>query len=192
MMHLDDNPNEMAAFDALGLKTYLKKLEKANIECENAHMERVRQKAKRPQVNKRIIADEALHMLRIFFDQLEYLLLVYKEVNYTPLISKLNVLMGTYSNIINTRITVNKKKANKKAEVENCASVPIESKVQKKSEKKSVTKSKSITSKGKKQVQKKENRILPPIFEKNTDDAPILNVMNILKSPNRNEVKDRT
>ncbi len=60
IQQLEKNPEEMEAFVTLGFKKDIEKLKKANEDCINAAALRLTDKSKRPRVDKKLIAREAV------------------------------------------------------------------------------------------------------------------------------------
>ena len=112
------NKEHSEAYEALmgmGLKANLDDLEKANKEFDKLHTERDSDIKKRPKTGDIYIEREAHNLLRHFFWKIDLYQNTYKEVDYSDLISQLNVELTRCSKIIKTRIATNKRRARKKA-----------------------------------------------------------------------------
>lgn len=114
--NLEKSSDEQKAFQSLGLQPYLDELEKLNEACQDVFRNRARDIKERPPTGDRALERETQRMLRMFFDNVNYTQQAYKDVDYTPFISRLNVELTTCSKNIKTRIATNKRKAKKKKE----------------------------------------------------------------------------
>lgn len=103
------------AFIGLGLQPYMDELKEANILYHYHSNKRSTEIDNRPPTGDRLLKRESEKRLRLFFDQVNSFQDTFKEIDYTPLISSLNVTLTGYSKSINTRIATNKRKAKKKA-----------------------------------------------------------------------------
>ena len=121
-VELDEQPPINEALVSLGLQPYLDGLKQANMEHEKVWIERLRDKAKRPEVDTRQVMRRAQKVLRWLFDQVDSCQSIYNDIDYTQLISELNTVLSKYSRNINMRNTVNKRKKNKAIEAKEKAS----------------------------------------------------------------------
>lgn len=108
---LENNPEIKEALIDLGLGEFLQELQNARMIYDKVESDRLDSKAQRPKMDSKVIQKELQHLLRTLFNQIDHYQGAYKELDYQPMINKLNELIPTYTNIINTRATVNKKKA---------------------------------------------------------------------------------
>lgn len=114
--NLEDSSDEQEAFHSLGLQPYLVELEKLNEACQDVFRNRARDIKERPPTGDRALERETQRMLRMFFENVNYTQQAFKDIDYTPFISRLNVELTTCSKNIKTRIATNKRKAKKKAD----------------------------------------------------------------------------
>lgn len=123
-IHLRENPEVHCGLVELGFKFYLDELQSANITHEKVFLERLESISKRPRVDSRAIQKEVQGILRILFEQIDYYQYAYKSLNYEPMINELNGLITRFTNLINTRATVNKRKTtnSKQSEAEESSS----------------------------------------------------------------------
>lgn len=115
-MNLGGSTEKVEAFKALGLQPYLEELKKLNEACQDVYKERENDIKERPPTGDRALERETQRMLRMFFEHVNYTQQAYKDIDYTPIISRLNVELTTCSKNIKTRIATNKRKAKKKAD----------------------------------------------------------------------------
>ena len=113
--YLAANPEVQEAFAKLGLQIYLDELQKTNNEHRKLYKRRALEIKERPRDDSRIVERETQKILRLFFDELESYQRVFSELDYAPLVSDLNEIMTKYSKLLKTRITINKRRAAKKA-----------------------------------------------------------------------------
>ena len=186
MLQLKKNPEEMEAFIALNLKSYIDGLGKANIDCRDASLDRLRDISKRPKINKKAIAKEAQSVLRAFFEQLSHFQNCFRDLNYTPLINELNEKILEYSKKLNTRKTINKRWADEAKEAaKKEAATDSKAKPEKAVVKKDTTKTKTTEKAQEQKVEPaKEPNNLPAKIEKEPDGGPLQNLKKIMKIPN--------
>ena len=112
------NKEHSEAYEALigmGLKANLDDLEKTNNRFYELYKERDSDIKKRPKTGDIYIEREAHNLLRHFFWKIDLYQNTYKEIDYSDLISELNVELTRCSKTIKTRIATNKRRAKKKA-----------------------------------------------------------------------------
>ena len=112
--NLKESPEEQAAFQALGLQPYLDELEKLNEACRDTTRDRSRDIKDRLPTGDRALERETQRILRMFFDHVNYTQQTFKDIDYTPFISRLNAELTICSKNIKTRIATNKRRAKKK------------------------------------------------------------------------------
>ena len=108
---LENNPEVKEALIALGLGEYLQHLQNALITYQKVRLERLQSKAARPEIDSKAMQKHMQHLLRTLFNQINHYHHAFKDLDYRPMMNELNIIIPTYTNIINTRATVNKKKA---------------------------------------------------------------------------------
>ena len=118
LQHLKENPDELNALTFLGLKMYIDALKETNDKYHKVYSQRRVSISKRPKIDCRAIERDALNVVQILFDQINYFQSEYKELNYELLINELNVLLSEFSFIIKTRATTNKKKKEKGKQID--------------------------------------------------------------------------
>lgn len=104
-----ESPEKRALY-ALGLKNFVDELDKAHSEYEALKVERENDKKKKSRKDNPILRRDTLWLLRAFFDKVGANQRMYKDVDYSPLIVRLNIYLTAKSKTIKTRITINKKK----------------------------------------------------------------------------------
>lgn len=112
------NKEHSEVYEALldmGLKANLDDLEKTNNRFHELYKERDSDIKKRPKTGDVYIEREAHNLLRHFFWKIDFYQNTYKEIDYSDLISQLNVELTKCSKTIKTRIATNKRRARKKA-----------------------------------------------------------------------------
>lgn len=114
--YLRDEPEVEEALIALGLQSYMEELQQANNKHEETWLQRLSDISQRPEVNTLKTKKKVQKTIRSFFDQVDLCQSIYKDIDYQPLISELNVLLGKYSKMINTRAAINKRRAKKAKE----------------------------------------------------------------------------
>lgn len=129
---VEDETTVKNAFINLGLMPYIEQLKLAHQTHEHYYGERRKSKSKiqKRDINK-AIKQEGEQALRSFFEQVEVANRTYPELNYAPLIRELNNVIAEHTNLINTRATYNRKRAQKvKAEKEAIAAAQANTEVQ--------------------------------------------------------------
>jgi hypothetical protein len=110
------------AFTKIALMPYIEKLEKASNEHYKFHKKRnTEAAAKQSGDRNKAINKEAQAALRSLFNQIALGHISYPELNYVPLITHVNVDLTRFTNIIKTRDTYNKKRAQKAKEEKEAA-----------------------------------------------------------------------
>ena len=113
------------AFTKIALMPYIEELKKASNEHYKFHKKRNTETAAKQSGDKnKAINKEAQAALRSLFNQIELGHISYPELDYVPLITHLNVDLIRFTNIIKTRDTYNKKRA-QKAKEEKEAALPL-------------------------------------------------------------------
>ncbi len=118
---LNLQPEVRNALYELGFKTYLDELEAANNDCINTQAERAAQKSRRNKGSTTPVQRELQYILSILFEQVDYYQHVYKDVDYSGLITALNYVIATYTKLIKTRDTQRKNKKLRALEEEQAA-----------------------------------------------------------------------
>lgn len=180
---LNDKPEVKEALLKLGLKPFLDELQAAHEEYKEAYGERREQESRQPKGSTLPLQREIQYILKILFEQVDYYQHVYKEVDYSDLISTLNYVIATYTKLIKTRDTQRKNKklkANDKAQaalVENQKNDTID-----KNEPSTVA---DTTKPEPTKDVKEEQKNSPPVNKSNTKDKgkPITGLLDILKKP---------
>lgn len=117
-LELEDNEESKAAFIGLGLKPYLDELQKTNKRYNELHYQRTRDLNERPKTSDRLLERETEKVMRQFFEQVNSYQNNFKDIDYSHLITELNVTLTEYSKLIRTRVATNKRRARKKAALE--------------------------------------------------------------------------
>ena len=180
LQHLNEKPDELTALTSLGLKIYIDALKETNDKYHKVYTQRRGSISKRPKIDYRAIERDALNVVQILFDQINYFQSEYKELNYEMLINEINVLLSEFSFLIKTRATTNKKKKEKAKKI-------AETEANKKLLQKGlvIDPDKSIESKAKIEITEHESVTKQHPSSDNlrkTEDAPIHNSMKVLKS----------
>ena len=115
---LENEPEILDAFYELGFKPYLDKLWKAHEEFLKTNGERGLQNARSPKGSTLPLQRELQYFLGVFFNQVDYSQHVYKDVDYSGLITRLNHTIALYTKLIKTRETHSKNKKLKANEAE--------------------------------------------------------------------------
>ncbi len=103
-------PEVKDALYQLGFKTYLDELEAANIGHEKTYVKRRTQLSRRPKGSTLPVQRELQNILSILFEQVDYNQHVYKDIDYSKLITALNHTIAVYTKLIKTRDTQRKNK----------------------------------------------------------------------------------
>ena len=112
--HINRNPIVKNAFAKIGLMLYVDELQLANETYIRLDIKRQSSvgRAQKRDVNKKI-TKEAQAALRSFFEYVEVANRTYPELDYKPLMRELNTLIAEFTNLMKTRATYKKKKAQK-------------------------------------------------------------------------------
>ena len=117
-LELEDNANSKAAFIGLGLQPYLDELQETNNIYKELYYQREREINERPKTSNRLLERETEKIMRQFFEQVNTYQNIFKDIDYSKLISDLNEILTEYSKLIRTRVATNKRRARKKAALE--------------------------------------------------------------------------
>lgn len=186
---LDENPDIENALCELGLKLYFDKLRSIHVAFSEAYSERRSQQSKRHKGSTLPIQRELQNILDILFNQVNYFQHVYKEIDYSVLISKLNYVISTYTKLIKTRDT-QRKNRKIKAQGDDQVALEEENKVQEIKDNHSATTaatSEIKTSTDEKGMKNINSATTPN--KKRGKDKPINGLLDILKK--LDEGKDR-
>lgn len=108
---IDDNEELSVALTELNFTPYLDELLSVHTAVRERLATRTTLLSNR-KVEVLSIRQSIFASLRQLFKQINLAKLQYPEVDYTPLVDELNVLLTSFGNLINTRTSLNKKKAN--------------------------------------------------------------------------------
>jgi len=124
---VDKVPHVNDAFTKIGLMPYVNELRNANQTHNSLYIERNAEHSKRQRgsQNKAIIR-EAQAAMRTLFEQIDVANRTYPELNYDPLILRLNAVLVRFTNSIKTRLTYNKKRAEKARQEKNAAKTEMQ------------------------------------------------------------------
>lgn len=114
-LELPDNASVASAYLSLGLQPFLDELKKTNNLYTELYNQRAQEIKERPKTSDRVLEKETVNLVRLFFDQLNSYQRHFEEIDYSPLISELNVELTGYSKLLKTRIATNKRISRKKA-----------------------------------------------------------------------------
>lgn len=103
-------PEVKDALYTLGFKAYLDELETANNAYQKTHSKRNTQLSQRHKGSTIPIQRELQNIMNILFDQVNYYQHVYKDIDYSGLITALNHTIAVYTKLIKTRDTQRKNK----------------------------------------------------------------------------------
>ena len=95
------------------MKFYLDEMKKANDEHYKLSNERSRDISQRPKIDSKAVQKEAHYVLRSLFEQINFYQFTYPDIDYSGLISEINVQIARFSGLIHTRETCNNKRKNK-------------------------------------------------------------------------------
>lgn len=109
-LELKLHPEVKEALYELGFKTYLDELEAADEGYENTRTLRNAQISQRPKGSTLPVQRELQYILNILFEQVDYYQHVYKDIDYTGLLTALNHTIAIYTKLIKTRDTQRKNK----------------------------------------------------------------------------------
>ena len=122
---LKQEPEVKDALYKLGFKTYLDEFEAAHKRYLKTIAKRNAQESRRHKGNTIPIQRELQNIMNILFDQVNYYQHVYKDIDYSGLITALNHTIAVYTKLIKTRDTQRK---NKKLKAQQNAEAPLEEK----------------------------------------------------------------
>ena len=182
---LRKNPEIKDALFELGFKPYLDELESANNNYKNTLSERTRQLSRRPKGSTLPIQREIQNILSILFDQVDSYQRVYKDVDYSGLITALNHTIATYTKSIKTRETQRK---NKKLKAKDEDEAALEEKLKMgRIEKNHSGTVDEVSSTSPTPVSKEKQQAKPSSTpkKKKEKDKPIGGLLNILKKPDK-------
>lgn len=108
---LDNNPQLNEALQELGFTPYLNQLKTTQEAFLETYDKRRALLSKRHKGSTQPIQRELLHLMSILFKQLDYYQHVYKDIDYSHIISSINYVIASYNKLIKTRHT---KRTNKK------------------------------------------------------------------------------
>ncbi len=106
------------AFYELGFKLYLDELESIDIAWNKAFNKRIQDRSKRHKGSTLPIQRELQKIMSMLFEKVDYYQHIYKDVDYTMLISSLNNVIASYTKQIKTRETKSRNKKLKAKEAE--------------------------------------------------------------------------
>ena len=112
LLHVEDDLQVKNALHKLGFSPYIDELQKINSCYLEIHFKKGEDISKRFKGSTGPIQKEIQHTLRLLFDQIDLYQYIHKDVDYDTLIVELNYTITSYSKIIKTRATANKKRAN--------------------------------------------------------------------------------
>ena len=118
---LEDNPQLKEAFDKLGFTIYLDELKAAQVAFMETYARRREQKSKEHKGSTLPIQRELANVVKILFDQVDYYQHVYKDIDYSHLISSINYVITSYNKVIKTRTTKRTNRKIKAIEAEQAA-----------------------------------------------------------------------
>ena len=110
---LNKKPDLQNALETLGMKFYLDEMKKANDEHYKLSNERSRDISQRPKIDSKAVQKEAHYVLRSLFEQINFYQFTYPDIDYSGLISEINVQIARFSGLIHTRETCNNTRKNK-------------------------------------------------------------------------------
>lgn len=110
-------PEVKDALYALGFKTYLDELETAQKRYFKTYLKRNAQQSRRHKGSTIPLQRELQYTINILFEQLNYYQRVYKDIDYSGLITALNHTIAVYTKLIKTRDTQRKTKKLKSQEI---------------------------------------------------------------------------
>lgn len=181
---LNDKPEVKEALHELGIQPFLDELQITQKEYKETYSKRLQKNSRRPKGSTLPVQREIQYILKILFEQVDYYQHVYKEVDYSGLISTLNYVIATYTKLIKTRDTQRK---NKKLKTQDKAGATLEENQKKDTIDKNEHTTVADTTKPEptKDV-KEEQKNSPPVNKSNTkkNEKPITGLLDILKKPN--------
>lgn len=173
----------MDALVGLGFKKHLEGLKKSHAEYLELRAERLCDISKRPTADKKAVAKKIHSVFRLAFDQINHYQDAFKDINYQPLISEINVMLTGIQKEISMRTTINKKKAQKKKKKAAEAASTGNEHMKDEGVNKSGTELESETTNN----ESHEPNNLPAKIEKGPDGMKLKNWMNSLKANNGKE-----
>ena len=177
LYELELKPEVKAALYELGFKTYLGEMKAANIGYEKKRADRSAQLSRRHKGSTIPIQRELQYIMNILFEQVNYYQHVYKDIDYSGLITALNHTIAVYTKLIKTRDTQRK---NKKLKAQEKADAPLEEKTKMDGIDKSQSTSDDSESATIPSAEQKETP-LKPTQKSIGNDKPINGLMDILK-----------
>ena len=187
---LKQKPEIKDALYELKFKPYLDELESANNAYKKLYKERGVQFSRRPKGSTLPVQRELQNMLNILFSQVDYYQHVYKDVDYSKLITGLNTVIATYTKLIKTRDTQRK---NKKMKLKDDEEAALEEKIKMdriENNPSDMVNDKSATSTPTDVTRKQKDRLPVSKKKKKGKDEPINRLLNILKKPDKGEKED--
>lgn len=181
LYELELKPEVKAALYELGFKTYLGELKAANSGYENTYAERHSQLSRRPKGSTLPVQRELQYMMNILFNQVNYYQHVYKDIDYSGLITALNYTIAVYTKLIKTRDT---KRKNKKLKAQEKTETALEEKTKMEGIEKNQSDTADTASATIPSVEVKENqKETPSTSAKNLKgkEKPISGLLHILK-----------
>ena len=185
LYELELKPEVKAALYELGFKTYLGELKAANNGYEKNRAERSAQLSRRPKGSTLPVQRELQYMMNILFNQVNYYQHVYKDIDYSGLITALNHTIAVYTKLIKTRDT---KRKNKKLKAQENTAAPLgeyikEGGIEKKQSDTTDATSVTLPSMGVKGAQKETSTASAE--KTKGKDKPINGLMDILKKKDK-------
>ncbi len=105
------NPKYSTSFQTFKLNDDIDKLEETNSEIKLLLMQRADSISERPRVKTPVLVKSIQKALKDMFKDIETAQLRYPDVDYSSLINQLNDLFSHYRMLINTRASINKRRA---------------------------------------------------------------------------------
>ena len=175
---LNKSPDILNALETLGFKFYLDQLKNANDKHFKLCNERSKDISQRPKIDSKAVQKEAQFVLRSLFEQINFYQFTYKEIDYSPLISEINVQITRLSELIHTRETCNKTRTQKtKTKVEEAQLKKVD--IELNSQNKSI----QIATNNDSPIDEANNDIVLSVAQKPpSQSAPLQNLIEILKT----------
>lgn len=187
---LRDMPEIKDALCHLGLETYLNELEAAKNGYTTTRAKRNRQQSQSPKGSTTPVQRELQYIMDILFNQVNHYQHVYKDIDYSGLITALNHTIAIYTKKIKTRDTQRK---NKKMKAEENTEAPSEENTKIDGVDKSLSEPTDTTSAALPPIGGKMNqRESPTASTENLKgrEKPINRLMDILKKKDRGEKEE--
>ena len=187
---ITETPHVLDAFYELGFKPYLDELQAANNAYIETYSERRGEVSKRPKGSTLTVQRELQNMLDILFKQVDYYQHVYKDVDYSGLITALNYVIAIYTKLIKTRDTQRK---NKKLKLKNDEAAALEEKMKMdriENIQPDTIGNTSVTSTPADETRKEKGKLPVSRKKKEGKDEPINGLLNILKKPDKGKNED--